>query len=54
MKMRMLIVLGLLVGLLGSTAIAGGEGWTDDWEAAKKQAAEEGKDLLIDFTGSDW
>jgi thiol-disulfide isomerase/thioredoxin len=28
--------------------------WTTDWEAAKAQAAKEGKDLLIDFTGSDW
>ena len=34
--------------------LAGGEGWTTDFEAAKKQAAEEKKSLLIDFTGSDW
>ena len=33
---------------------AGGEGWVTDFEAAKAQAAKEGKDLLIDFTGSDW
>lgn len=33
---------------------AAGEGWTDDYEAAKKQAAEENKDMLLDFTGSDW
>ncbi len=38
---------------LGS-AIAGGEGWINDFDAATKQAAEEKKDLLIDFTGSDW
>jgi thioredoxin-related protein len=25
-----------------------------DFEAAKKKAAAEGKDLLLDFTGSDW
>lgn len=37
-----------------SSALAGGEGWTSDFEAAKKQAAEENKNLLIDFTGSDW
>lgn len=37
-----------------SSAFAGGEGWTSDFEAAKKQAAEENKNLLIDFTGSDW
>ncbi len=35
-------------------ALAGGEGWTADFAAAKKEAAESKKDLLIDFTGSDW
>lgn len=39
---------------LVSAAFAGGEGWTHDYEAAKKQAAAEKKDLLLDFTGSDW
>lgn len=29
-------------------------GWTDDFEAAKKQATAEGKDLLVAFSGSDW
>lgn len=29
-------------------------GWTDDMEAAKKQAMKEGKLLLVDFSGSDW
>lgn len=29
-------------------------GWTDDMEAAKKQAANEGKQILVNFTGSDW
>lgn len=33
---------------------AGGEGWTSDFAAAKKEAAESQKDLLVDFTGSDW
>ncbi len=33
---------------------AGGEGWQTDFEAAKKLAAEGKKDLLLDFTGSDW
>lgn len=35
-------------------AFAGGEGWTHDYAGAKKTAAESKKDLLIDFTGSDW
>jgi thioredoxin-related protein len=34
--------------------LAGGEGWTHDMKAAMKQAAKEDKDLLMDFTGSDW
>jgi thioredoxin-related protein len=39
---------------LVASAFAGGEGWTHDFEAAKKQAAAEKKDLLLDFTGSEW
>jgi thioredoxin-related protein len=31
-----------------------GDGWLTDLEAAKKQAAQEKKAVLIDFTGSDW
>ena len=42
-----------MVALQG-VSLAGGEGWTSDYAAAKKQAAEGKKDLLIDFTGSDW
>ena len=33
---------------------AGGESWLTDIDAAKKSASESKKDLLIDFTGSDW
>jgi thioredoxin-related protein len=47
------IVCAAAMALIGTT-LAGGEGWTSDFEAAKKQAAESGQDLLIDFTGSDW
>lgn len=28
--------------------------WIADWDAAAKLARESGKDLLVDFTGSDW
>lgn len=28
--------------------------WVTDWEKAKRTAAAENKDLLIDFAGSDW
>ena len=30
------------------------EGWIPDMDAAKNQAAEQKKDLMIEFTGSDW
>lgn len=49
------------ISIIASTMIAsslfsfaGGEGWLHDFEAAKKKAAAENKDLFIDFTGSDW
>lgn len=51
MKPTLTLALALL---LAPATLAGGEGWTEDFEAAKAQAREEGKDLLIDFTGSDW
>lgn len=33
---------------------ADGEGWVADFDAAVAQAKREGKDLFVDFTGSDW
>lgn len=44
----------LAVAFTLTSAVAGGEGWSRNFEAARKQAAAEGKDLLLDFTGSDW
>jgi thiol-disulfide isomerase/thioredoxin len=40
--------------LLTGPASAAPEGWTTDYDQAKSTAAEQGKDLLLDFTGSDW
>jgi len=37
-----------------ASVLAAGDGWLTDMEAAKAQAAKENKDLLLDFTGSDW
>ncbi|MCC6353023.1 MAG: thioredoxin family protein [Verrucomicrobiae bacterium] len=48
-----LLTCGALLGLALSLN-AGGEGWTHDFEAAKATATKEKKDLLLDFTGSDW
>lgn len=30
------------------------EGWTEDFEGAKETAVAENKDILLEFTGSDW
>ena len=43
-----------LVALAPSLTFAAGEGWLDDYDVAVAQAKEQGKDLLVDFTGSDW
>ncbi len=50
MKFRILFAAALTM----TSALAGGEGWVRNFEAAKKQAADGKKDLLVDFTGSDW
>ena len=44
------------LAFLTGTAILAAEGdlWTEDAKAAVKQATEDNKDLLINFTGSDW
>ena len=52
-KLTGLMVAGLML-IIASNAFAAGDGWTTDFEAAKKQAAEQGKDLMIDVTGTDW
>lgn len=52
--LRAAFFVAAVAGGLSATLHAAGEGWMNDWEAAKKLAAEQKKDLLIDFTGSDW
>ena len=39
---------------LASSLIADDKLWVNEFEKAKQTAATEGKDLLMDFTGSDW
>jgi len=41
------------LALLSSPATAD-ELWYDDFDAAAAAAKDQGKDLLVDFTGSDW
>ncbi len=54
MNLNNLLIALSVPTLLLTSAMAGGDGWLTDMEAAKAQAAKENKDLLIDFTGSDW
>ncbi|MEM6853789.1 MAG: thioredoxin family protein [Planctomycetota bacterium] len=42
------------IALFATTATAAPEGWTEDFPAAQAEAKEAGKDLLLEFTGSDW
>jgi len=51
--LRLLTAL-MLMGLIATPTLAGGEGWTDNYANAKKDAETQGKDMLMDFTGSDW
>ncbi len=51
---RLIPSLPLLAFLCSGVALAGKKGWSDDFAASSKLAAETKKDLLIDFTGSDW
>lgn len=52
--MKRQLIFAASVFFSATAAQAGGDDWMIDFEAAKKKAAAEGKDLLIDFTGSDW
>ena len=49
LSLALIIVCGV-----GTASQAIGTGWADNFEQAKAKAASEGKDLLVDFTGSDW
>lgn len=51
MKKNLIMSLALA---LASPLFAAGEGWMIDFEAAKKKALAEDKQILLEFTGSDW
>ncbi len=50
---RFLITVASLV-VFSAASMASESGWLHDYEAAKKQAKEENKPILINFTGTDW
>ena len=53
---RLSALLAVMVASLATVAtpICAADAWTEDFAAAKTKAASEKKDLLLDFTGSDW
>ena len=54
MRFASLTAAATLAWTLTVSTFAAGDLWVSDFEKAKKTAAAEGKDLLMDFTGSDW
>ena len=50
---RFLITVASLVAF-AAASMAAESGWLHDYEAAKKQAKEENKPIIINFTGTDW
>lgn len=54
MFIQRLLLAGLVAVITSSPLAAADSPWTDNFEQAKKTAAAENKDLLLDFTGSDW
>ena len=55
MKTTPLLQCVAIATALVSTSVMAAEGsWMIDFEAAKKKATAENKDLYVNFTGSDW
>jgi protein disulfide-isomerase len=52
MKKLLLTIISTLA--FSAFAVAGESGWLTDYAAAKKQAKDEGKPILLNFTGTDW
>ena len=52
--MRKFSVVASALALIAMTSVCAGSDWIENFEEAKAKASKEGKDLLIDFTGSDW
>ena len=44
----------LVACLLSAAPLLAADGWLTDFDEAKKIAQKEHKDILVDFTGSDW
>lgn len=47
-------VISIFTVFISGPAISAGDGWVDDPAVAMERASRENKQILIDFTGSDW
>ncbi|MBW1798002.1 MAG: thioredoxin family protein [Deltaproteobacteria bacterium] len=55
MKKAIFPIIALFLMVSGGTAMAAtGSEWMEDFKAAKARAILEGKDMLLNFSGSDW
>jgi thioredoxin-related protein len=55
MKKAVFPIIALILLIYGGTAKAAtGSEWMEDFKAAKARATLEGKDMLLNFSGSDW
>lgn len=52
--MKQIRLVTLLLALTWINDVRAEVAWTEDYPAAAKQASEEGKYMLLNFTGSDW
>ena len=53
MKIPFLIA-SIVLAIVPSAALASTSSWLTDFDAARKLAAQQKKDLYVNFTGSDW
>src|SRR3954470_10750497 len=54
MKSLRALLVAAAVAIAITAQAAAPAGWTDDYEKAVEKAKAEKKNLLLDFTGSDW
>lgn len=52
--MKRFLFAALVAVLASCFGVGASEGWVDDFQVALDRAEKEKKDLLLDFTGSDW
>ena len=52
--MKLMTKVMLVLSVFGTGLMAAEDLWTENFEAAKKEAKKTGKDLIMNFTGSDW